>query len=171
MHKPEVPLRPIVSCIQAALDGSLDATVYRKPPHTDRYLAFQSHHPHHVKRGLVIYLHDRARNITSSWWLVMLPYVSGVSKDIRMVCKRFGLKVIFRSGRSLWYTLTKVKDELPVEKKSKVVYQITCSCGKTYNGKTTRRLKARMKDHQDAWQRNGGEVSSGRACLGAPPPH
>ena len=54
----------------------------------------------------------------------MLPYVSGVSEDIRQVSKRFGLKVIFRSGRSLWPTLTKVKDALPVEKKSKVEYRI-----------------------------------------------
>ena len=34
--------------------------------HTTHYLNFQSHHPHHVKRGLVRCLHDRARNITSS---------------------------------------------------------------------------------------------------------
>ena len=42
-------------------DGSLDTTMYRKPMHTDRYLDFQSHHPHHVKRSLVRCLHDRAR--------------------------------------------------------------------------------------------------------------
>ena len=47
-------------------DGSLDAMVYRKPTHTDRYLGFQSHHAHHVERGMVRCLHDRAWNITSS---------------------------------------------------------------------------------------------------------
>ena len=47
-------------------DGSLDTMVYRKPTHTNHYLNFHSHHPHHVKRGLVRCLHDRARNITSS---------------------------------------------------------------------------------------------------------
>ena len=208
-------------------DGSLDVMVYRKPTHTDRYLNFQSHHPHHVKRGLVRCLHDRARNITSSQDnlaqeehhiavvlrqngypdafirssareqpiqdlddqemeqqdddmqrppLVMLPYVAGISDDVRRVCRRFSLNVIFNSGRSLWLVLTKVKDTLPVEKQSKVVYQIPCSCGMTYIGETARRLKTRMKEHQDAccrewwrswlWQNTPGSTttpSSGKA--------
>ena len=45
---------------------------------------------------------------------------------------------------------TKVKDTLPAEKQSEVVYQIPCSCGKTYVGETTMRLETRMKEHQDA---------------------
>ena len=47
-------------------DGSLDVSVYRKPTHTDRYLYFESHHPTHVKRGVVRCLHDRARGIIST---------------------------------------------------------------------------------------------------------
>ena len=47
-------------------DGTLDVTVYRKPTHTDRYLDFRSHHPPHVKRGLVRCLFDRARSVTST---------------------------------------------------------------------------------------------------------
>ena len=46
------------------VDGKLDVTVYCKPTHTDRYLHFSSHHPTHVKKGLVRCLYDRARNIT-----------------------------------------------------------------------------------------------------------
>ena len=51
--------------LQRRDDGSLDVTVYRKPTHTYRYLDFQSHHPSHVKRGLVRCLYDRARSITT----------------------------------------------------------------------------------------------------------
>ncbi|XP_022111224.1 uncharacterized protein LOC110990496 [Acanthaster planci] len=40
-------------------DGSLTSTVYRKPTHTDQYLAFDSHHPVSVKRGVAKCLHDR----------------------------------------------------------------------------------------------------------------
>ena len=126
-------------------DGSLDITVYRKPTHTDRYLDFQSHHPPHVKRGLVRCLHDRARAIVSnqdklqkeehhlskvlrssgypgafihsaarppqreegpqdlppersSPPLVVLLYTTGVSEDIRCVCGKYGIKVIFKAG-------------------------------------------------------------------------
>ena len=163
---------------------SLDVTVYRKPTHTDRYLDFQSHHPSHVKRGLLRCLYDRARSITTRQDnlkkeechlakvmkqngyhnafirsssvpsrqnvevteaplleegrrspLVMLPYTEGVSEDIRRVCRKFGLKVIFRSGLSLRCMLTMVKDTLVMEKRSKVVYQIPCSCGKKYIGR------------------------------------
>ena len=60
------------------------------------------------------------------------------------------VRVIFKSGRTLRSVLTKVKDTLLAEKQSKVVYQIPCSCGKTYIGETTRRLETRMKEHQDA---------------------
>ena len=34
-------------------DGTLNITVYRKTTHTDLYLNFKSHHPIHVRKGLV----------------------------------------------------------------------------------------------------------------------
>ena len=48
------------------VDCTLDVTVYRKPTHTDRYLNFRSHHPIHIRRGLVRCLYDRARKVTTS---------------------------------------------------------------------------------------------------------
>ena len=58
-----------------------------------------------------------------------------------------------------------------VEKQSKVVYQMPCSCGMAYVYWRDNQ-KVRGKDEgtpRCVLQRNG-EVSSGRACLGAPPP-
>ena len=52
--------------LRRKVDGTLDVTVYRKPTHTDRYLNFRSHHPIHVRRGLVRCLYDRARKVTTS---------------------------------------------------------------------------------------------------------
>ena len=195
--------------LQRKDDGNLDVTVYRKPTHTDRYLDFRSHHPSHVKRGLVRCLYDRARSITTKQEdlqkeechltevlrqngypsnfirsssipsrqdvetteeplpeegrrppLVMLPYTEGVSEDIRRVCRKFGMKVVFKSGLSLRSMLTKVKDTLALEKKSKVVYQVPCSCGEIYIGETLRRLETRMKEHRDACQKGTLEKSA-----------
>ena len=132
-------------------DGSLDVSIYWKPTHTDRYLHFDSHHPAHVKWGVVRCLHDRAREIISTQdnfqkevdhlarilkengypanfirnasapptqetadtnrWdeeqeeergpLVVIPYVAGMSEDIRHVCRKFNIRVFSKSGRSL----------------------------------------------------------------------
>ena len=39
-------------------DGLLTNTVYRKPTHTDQYLAYDSHHLQSVKRVIVKRLYD-----------------------------------------------------------------------------------------------------------------
>ena len=70
------------------------------------------------------------------------------------------MKVVFRSGRSLHSMLTKVKDALSMEKMSKVLYQIPCSCDKAYVGETVRRLETRMMDHRDACQKGALEKSA-----------
>ena len=44
-------------------DGVLTTSVYRKPTHTDQYLAYDSHHPQSVKRGIVKCLYDRAKHL------------------------------------------------------------------------------------------------------------
>ena len=54
----------------------------------------------------------------------------------------------------------RVKDRIPVGKRSSVVYQIPCSCGMVYIGETVRRLKSRMKEHQDACRKYQPEKSA-----------
>ena len=46
-------------------DGRLTSSVYRKPTHTDQYLAYDSHHPQSVKRGIVKCLNDRAKRLVT----------------------------------------------------------------------------------------------------------
>ena len=58
--------------------------------------------------------------------------------------------VVFRSGPTFRSMLTKVKDPLPIEKQSNVVYEIPCTCGKVYIGETKRHLGTRLKEHKDA---------------------
>ena len=44
-------------------DGHLTTSVYRKPTLTDQYLAYDSHYPQSVKRGIVKCLYERAKRL------------------------------------------------------------------------------------------------------------
>ena len=131
-------------------DDSLDVSIYRKPMHTDQYLHFESHHPTHMKRGVVRCHHNRAREIISTQDnpqkevdhlarvlkqngypakfihnasapptqettdtnshdeeqeeekgpLVVIPYVAGMSEDIRHVCK-LNIRIVYKSGQTI----------------------------------------------------------------------
>ena len=47
------------------LDGRITTSVYRKPTHTDHHLAYDSHHPQSVKRGIVKCLYERAKRLVT----------------------------------------------------------------------------------------------------------
>ena len=47
-------------------DGRLTTSVYRKPTHTDQYLAYDSHHPQSVKRGIVKCVYARAKRLVTT---------------------------------------------------------------------------------------------------------
>ena len=72
---------------------------------------------------------------------------AGMSEDVRRVCRKLNIGVVFKSGCTLCSMLTKVKDTLPLGKQSNVAYCIPCSCGQVYIGETKRRLEMRLKEH------------------------
>ena len=43
---------------------------------------------------------------------MVIPYVAGMSEDIRHICRKFNIRVLFKSGRTLRSMLTKVNDIL-----------------------------------------------------------
>ena len=69
------------------------------------------------------------------------------------------MKVIFRSRLSLCSVLIWLKDPLLMEKRSKVVYQIPCSCSKVYISET-RRLEMSLREHQEACRKGILEKSA-----------
>ena len=50
-----------------------------------------------------------------------IPYVAGLSEDVRRVCRRYNIRTVFRLASTLGGQLTKVKDQDPLEKRSGVV--------------------------------------------------
>ena len=72
-------------------------------------------------------------------------YVAGMIGDIRCVCRKFNITVVFNFRRTHRSMMTRVKDALPICKQSNVVYPIPCSCGQVHIGETKRRLEMRLE--------------------------
>ena len=83
--------------------------------------------------------------------ITTIPYIRGVSEKIRRICSKVGIKVMFRSGRTLEprSLLSKVKPKTYLTDTTGVVYRIPCmDCDRSYIGETCRTLNARLKEHQ-----------------------
>ena len=69
--------------------------------------------------------------------LLYLPYIRQTSEHIQRVCKRIGVKTVFRSSGTLRGSLMKVKEPRPPLLKKGVVYKVPCmDCSKAYIGET-----------------------------------
>ena len=172
-------------------DGRLTTSVYRKPTHTDQYLAYDSHHPQSVKRGIVKCLYERAKPLVTKPSVisaekkhlssvlvsngypfsflqkltktgrpnnsaepaiefkatVVLPYVKGVSEQLRSSLQQQGVRFVFKSETTLRSHLVRPKDAVDPAKQDSVVYRIPYECGKVYIGETERPMQDRIKEH------------------------
>ena len=94
--------------------------------------------------------------------ILYLPYVKGLLETIQRMCRRMGVKTVFRSHGMLRELLMKVKTRIPEENKRDIVYQIPClDCESSYIGETGRKLKKRITEHKAAVRR--GDKNSGIA--------
>ena len=60
----------------------------------------------------------------------VIPYVAGMSEDIRRICRRHNIRVAFRSSRTLRSMLSTVKDKVPTEKQSDVSIRSPAAAGR-----------------------------------------
>ena len=73
---------------------------------------------------------------------IYIPYVSGLSEDIRGVCRKHHIKTVYKTPFALHHQLMRVKDTDPLEKRAGVIYQLPCSeCEFSYIGETKRPLE------------------------------
>ena len=88
-----------------------------------------------------------------------LPYVQGLSEKIESTCRSVSnsvlkIKPVFRPVRTIRRTLVRVKNRIPEEKKTGVVYEVPCKdCDGVYVGETGRTLKKRISEHKQAVRR------------------
>ena len=80
-------------------------------------------------------------------YTIYLLYLAGVGEDLRRVCRKFDIRMVFTTMSTLRQQLTIVKDTDPTQEIS-MVYRIPCSCGLAYIGETKRSVETRLKEHQ-----------------------
>ena len=89
--------------------------------------------------------------------ILCLPYVRGVTEKIERVCrsiKTVNLKLVTKPHRTIRQTLINVKNRVPEEKRTGVVYEVPCrDCDHVYIGETGRTLKKRLAEHKQAVRR------------------
>ena len=93
-------------------------------------------------------------------YTIRVPYVSGLSEDLRRICRRYDIRTVFTTTSTLPPQFTRVKGVDPLLSRAGVVYKIPCSCGKEYIGETKRALGTRLKEHQAASGRGEVEKSA-----------
>ena len=80
---------------------------------------------------------------------MVIPYVKGVSEQVRRVMKGYRVKVYFKPTNTLRQILVRPKDKVIKERVVCPVYHISCdNCGESYIRETRRSLKARFSEHK-----------------------
>ena len=75
--------------------------------------------------------------------LVVIPYVAGLSEDVRCICRKFNIRVVFKSRRTLHSMLIHY---LLVS--SPMLYIVSpAAAARSTSGKTRQRLETRLKEH------------------------
>ena len=95
--------------------------------------------PHNHNSGKVE--RKKATDKEEPKYTICLPYVAGLSENLRRVCRKYGIRTVFTTISTLRQQLTRVKDMDPLLKRAGVVYKIPCSCGQET-------LETRLKEHQ-----------------------
>ena len=156
-------------------NGQLSNKVYRQSTHTERYLAFESHHPIAHKKAVVKSLTNRANNIptTSDYRaedeksLCVLPYVQGTTELIKRILNNYNIKVALKPHQTIGNLFSKPKDPVPKDQARGVIYSIPCKvCDKLYIGETKRKFNTPLKEHQTAVEQKHPKKSAlAKHCL------
>ncbi|KAJ8946562.1 hypothetical protein NQ318_008292 [Aromia moschata] len=76
-----------------------------------------------------------------------LPYVAGVTDKLKKTLSKKNIGVRFRTVKKIQQVLPSNKDPVP-RLLTKGVYELKCTCGKSYIGQTGRSIQCRIKEHQ-----------------------
>lgn len=83
-----------------------------------------------------------------------VPYHTSLAPQVRQIFKNTNAKPAFYNIKSSKVFYGRVKDPVPINNQSGVVYQIGCSCNQKYIGQTKQLLKNRVRQHQNDVKNN-----------------
>ena len=84
---------------------------------------------------------------------ITVPYMKGLSESIKNICKRCGIQVHFKSGRTIKEQLVAPKGKEHITKKSGIIYRFKCDrleCDEEYIRESARTFGERLKEHLKA---------------------
>jgi hypothetical protein len=101
-----------------------------------------------INRAFHLACNPKSKNTSSSppLALVSLPYIQGTTDHISKILAKKNIKTLFKPYKTLKHLFRTTKDK-PDPMLGPGVYQIPCSCGKSYIGQTGRSFKSRLKEH------------------------
>jgi RNase P protein component len=86
--------------------------------------------------------------------VISIPYINGVSDQIKRLLNKYEFKTVFKKGISVRSLLTNYRTNELTENHN-LVYNIHCNdCKAVYCGQTKRKLKTRINEHKNALTRN-----------------
>ena len=84
---------------------------------------------------------------------ITVSYNEGLSESVKNTCKKYGIQVHFKSGKSIKDELVDPKDKDHLTKKSGIIYRYKCDrleCDEEYIGDTARTFGEIYKEHLKA---------------------
>ena len=79
--------------------------------------------------------------------------MKGLSESIKNICKRYGIQVYFKSGKTIKDQLVVPKDKEHITKQNGIIYRFKCDrleCNDEYIGESARTFGERFKEHLKA---------------------
>ena len=83
----------------------------------------------------------------------MFPFTKGFSYSIKSICKKYGIQVHFKGGRTIKDLLVAPKDKDHITKKGGIIYRYRCDrleCDEEYIGESARTFGERFREHLKA---------------------
>lgn len=91
----------------------------------------------------------KKNNVDQNIKYVKIPYVPQLSEKLNNILKPYNIRVAHQNTNNLKFAYTQLKDKIPKNQQTHVVYKIPCNnCEEVYIGQTQQHLKERLKGHK-----------------------